>query len=129
MKNLFSAVGSVLAIGACSSAQADKLNANDDLHCSVVSYYFARSGPPKSDDDARASFIASAWYDKRVGNTPDLKKAAPVLQKVRDDPATAQRTAADCIERALRDPAFERFARDATEAWNRTAQAGATPSR
>lgn len=127
MKNLLFAVGSVLGIAACSSAQASELDANDDLHCSVVSFYFARSGPPKSGDDARASFIAAAWYNKRVGNKPDLNKVAPVLQKVKDDAATAQLTAADCIERALRDPAFERFSRDASEAWNQAAQAGATP--
>jgi hypothetical protein len=51
------------------------------LHCSVVSFYFAGSNPPKSDADARASFIASAWYNKRIGNKADLSAAALVLQK------------------------------------------------
>ena len=117
MKNPVFAVVAVLGIAACSSAQASKLNANDDLHCSVVWFYLARSVQPKSDAEARASFIASAWYNKRIGNKADLSKAAPVLKMVKDDPAAARLTAADCFERALRDPGFKGFVREATEAW------------
>lgn len=129
MKNPLFAVVTVLGIAACSSAQASKLNPNDDLHCSVVSFYFARSDRTMSDLDARTLFVVSAWYNKQIGNKVDLGKAGPVLQKVKDDPVAARPVAADCIQRASRDPGFEGFARDATEAWNQVAEAGSPPNR
>jgi hypothetical protein len=125
MKSALFAVMTVLGAAACSSAQASKLNPNDDLHCSVVSTYFAMSEPGKSDAAARALFIASAWYNKRIGNKPDPSKAAPVLDKVKGDREAARPILIDCMERAMNDPVFEVFGREAVAAWNQVTEESA----
>jgi len=125
MKGALFAVMTVLGVAACSSAQANKLNPDDDLHCSVVSNYFAMSEPGKSDATARALFVASAWYHKRIGNKLDLSKAAPVLDKVKGDREAARPIVIDCIERAMKDPAFEAFGRETFAAWKQATQEAA----
>jgi hypothetical protein len=122
MKSALFAAITVLGVAACSSAQASKLNPDDDLHCSVVSNYFAMSKPGKSDAAARALFVASAWYNKRIGNELDLSKAAPVLEKVKGDREAARPIVTDCIERAMKDPAFEAFGREAFAAWKQATE-------
>jgi hypothetical protein len=64
MKSALFAVMTAFGVAACSSAQANKLNPGDDLHCAVVSNYFAASEPGKSDAAARALFVATAWYTR-----------------------------------------------------------------
>lgn len=129
MKNLWFAVVTVFGAAACTSAQASKLDANDDLHCSVATFYISRSDKAMTEAAARTLFISSAWYNKQLGNKVDLSKATPILEKVKSDPVAARTIAVGCIQRALQNSAFERFGIDATDAWNRARGAAATSNR
>ncbi len=125
MKGALFAVMSIFGVAACSAAHANKLNPDDDLHCAVVSNHFAMSEPGKSDAAARALFVASAWYNKRIGNKLDLGEAAPVLDQVKGDREAARPIVVDCIERAMKDPAFEAFGRRAFAAWKQATEEAA----
>jgi hypothetical protein len=92
----------------------------------MASNYFAMTEPGKSNRTARALFVASAWYNKRIGNKLDLGKAAPILDKVKGDREAARAIVIECIERALKDPAFEGFGHEAFAAWNQATEEGAT---
>ncbi len=109
-------------IGACSPAPAVKIDPQNDIHCSVLSFYFY--GLAKHDGAPDAQILATKalqdWYAAKLqsdaGNRysdPALakKNIGPILDAVKANPATMRDAMRICTNRAASDPTFANFAR------------------
>jgi hypothetical protein len=107
------------ALAGCTSAHATPLNPADDLHCSVIAFYFQGyaqwSGAPAR--QIHAAGVIKAWYAGKLREAgvdlggPDFRsRAEPILNAVKADPKAARAPMVACTDRAVADPAFNRFA-------------------
>ena len=113
------AISLVLA-GSSKTVAAAPVNQARDLDFAVETFYYAslaahRAAPA---GQLRATQTVRTWYDRRLlasGANPadpkSLAQAGPVLEAVRADPSSMTDEMRICTERAVRDPAFDAFAR------------------
>ena len=107
------ALAGVLALSGCASDGAFAYDANDDLHCSVLSFYM--HGRAKHIDapiaEQRALYVLKIWYAARVQDAggPTLEKARPVLEAVKRDPDAASDAVFACSDRAQAASGFAEF--------------------
>lgn len=111
-----------LILSGCGTASAATIDPADDVHCSVVAFYFhglaKHHGFP--DDQQRAAKGIHEWYASKMrqvavgrwgGMAGFEKEVAPLLETIKSDPLAMRDEMTTCTERAGRDPAFNRFAR------------------
>lgn len=122
MRLLAAQLVACLLLSGCGKANATTVDPADDVHCSVVAFYFhgfaKHHGLP--DNQQRAAKGIFDWYSakmrqvavKRWGGMAGFEKeVAPLLETIKSDPLAMRDEMTACTERALRDPAFARFAR------------------
>lgn len=118
-RSLF-AIACLSALAACGSASASTLDPSDDLHCSVVAFYFKglaeHKGAPA--DQLRATAVVDGWYAAKVREIAptrwkdldaSLTEMAPILEAVKADPMAASDEHMACAKRATEDPSFAAF--------------------
>jgi hypothetical protein len=114
------AIGLGCALAGCTAANATPPGPTDDLHCFVIAYYFRifaeTSGASVKQRDA--SRAIEAWYARKLradGLDPAQRdfrsRADPILDAVTAAPLAARAPMVACTDRAVADPAFNRFAR------------------
>ena len=109
-------------VSACSPSRAVALDPKNDVHCSVLAFYFnglaAQVGAP--DRQLRASKGLHDWYAAKMKiasagrfSDPAVLQAelGPLLEEVKADPLSAGDELQACADRAAADPSFNRFAR------------------
>ena len=109
----------LITLAACSPAAGSTPDVTNDLHCSVVTYYFSdfaeRSGAPA--DQKRATAAVTEWYALKMreraaqqgGSDTLMSEAARILEVVKADPVGMADEMTACTERAVSDPAFDGF--------------------
>ncbi len=108
------------SLGACSQAAASPVDPANDLHCSVVAFYF--SGHPVTKAAPQDQQVAVKrvfdWYSIKVralaaesGGDSVLSTAAPVLEAVKKDHLAHREHLLACANRASDDPAFRAWLR------------------
>jgi hypothetical protein len=122
----FLAMGLGCALAVCTAANATPIGPTDDLHCFVIASYFhafaETSGAPAK--QLHASRVIGAWYAgklREAGVDPAKRdfrsRADPILDAVTADPLAARAPMVACTDRAVADPAFNRFARALASAY------------
>ena len=111
----------IIFIAGCAEARGSVPDASNDLHCSVLAFYFAglaqHSGAPA--DQQRGTAAVQQWYAAKArelaAQRPDpnaaLADMAPILEAIKRDPNSMLDEFSACTDRAAADPAFEVFAR------------------
>lgn len=121
MRNAFTCIIGLVFLDACSPASAVTIDPANDIHCSVVSFYF--HGLAKHEHapeiQIRATKGLQDWYAAKMkvataGRFADLATAKaetePLLDAINSDPASMRDELLKCAERATADPAFNGFA-------------------
>lgn len=111
-----SIVACMLLIG-CGRAAATTIDPADDVHCSVVAFYFQglteHAGAPS--DQRHAVKALQEWYSAKMrqvaverwgGLAAAERELAPLLDAVKSDPVAMRDELLACTERAIADPAF-----------------------
>ena len=108
------------ALAGCSAASAQP-DANDDLDCAVLAYYYMEAAKAAGTvTQQHATFVIHGWYAAKMqqraaqsGKTieQELAPGAPLLAAVQKDPKSMAGTAQACANRAVKDPHFDDFAR------------------
>lgn len=105
----------------CAPARGSVPDASNDLHCSVLAFYFAgyaeQSGAPT--DQRQGAMAIHEWYAakareiaaQRSDPNSALAEMASVLEAVKRDPRSMLDEFSTCTDRAATDPAFDAFAR------------------
>jgi hypothetical protein len=123
MRNIV--LGTVLSIFICAcsgSGNAAVVNPENDIHCSVLSFYFHGLAKHNglSDEQLRASKGLEDWYAAKMRKAlgehysdPAIMKSEiePILEVVKADPLSMRDEVTACAKRASADPAFDMFAR------------------
>lgn len=118
-KQIFS-IAAAMALGACGQASALPVDPSNDLHCSVVAFYFKgdpiTQAAPQNQRDAIARIFD--WYTVKTqalaaeqGPDAVLRTAAPALEAVKKDPAAHREHLLTCTNRAVDDPTFNAWLR------------------
>lgn len=118
----FALVFACALLSGCGGASAATLDPSDDVHCSVLAFYFdglaRHQGAPR--DQLRATKVMHEWYaakmrDVAVERWGDMagfeKEAGPLLESVKADPQAMADEMLACTDRAVAAPGFNRFAR------------------
>jgi hypothetical protein len=121
-RNLSTALIAGILSTACSSANAVAIDENNDIHCSVLAFYFhglaKHEGAPA--EQVRATKGLQDWYATKlraVGggrfSEPAVMQSeiAPILEAIKADPLSMRGKTKACAERASAEPAFDKFAR------------------
>ena len=121
MRLLAATIACVLLSG-CGQASAATIDPADDVHCSVIAFYFhgfaEHHGLPAYQQKAAKG--VHDWYaakmrlvaKERWGDMAGFEKeAGPLLETVKSDPLAMQDEMVACTARAAADPAFEQHAR------------------
>jgi hypothetical protein len=121
MRKLISAA-IVIGLCGCASAYAVTIDSNNDIHCSVLAFYFhglaKHDGAP--DKQVRATKGLQDWYAVKMraaegGRYSDpavmQSEIGPILESVKADPVSMRDKAKACADRAVADPSFNHFAR------------------
>lgn len=107
--------------GGCGQATAAAVDPKNDVHCSVLAFYFhgLATHTQASEKQVRATKGLHDWYaakmkevaDERFKNPAFLQnEVGPVLEAVKADPLAMRDEMSACAERAAADPSFNRFA-------------------
>lgn len=115
------AIASML-LSSCGQANAATLDATDDVHCSVLAFYFQglakHHGFPAKQQKAANGL--HDWYAAKIRSIAkerwgDMsgfeKEVAPLLQTIKSDPLAMSDEFLACTERAAADPEFSKHAR------------------
>ena len=120
LKFLF-CLASMIAVASCGQASAKVADPANDLHCSALSFHFARvakqAGAPA--DQQRAANAFHEWYaaklrkvaEERRESASVFREMEPVLDAVERDHQSMLDEVTACAARAAADPAFEAFSR------------------
>ena len=111
-----------MALTGCGQASAAAIDPRDDIHCSVLAFYFhgfaQHHGMPAA--QIKAAQAVHDWYAARMRAVAgerwsDMasfeKETAPVLETIKADPLAMRDEFAACTQRAAADPAFNKHAR------------------
>lgn len=118
-RNLVAATAASIVLAACSGAKAATADPGNDVHCFALAMGFRINTDlqksPRS--QRRAAKVIEAWYagpfDRFVsahGAGRAQLEVAPVVSALDADPAGLKGAYRACAERAIADPAFNRFA-------------------
>jgi hypothetical protein len=114
-------IAPLVALAACGQASGSALDPSNDLHCSVLAFYFAgfaqHSGAPA--DQQRGTAALHEWYASKarelVAQRSDPNAAhaemGSVLEAIKRDPRSMLDEFSACTDRVAADPAFDAFAR------------------
>lgn len=118
----FQIVVASVALSACTSAKAVAIDPTNDVHCSVLSFYFhgaaVHDGAP--DDQVRALKVLQDWYAAKMRSAEGGRYAdptvmeseiGPLLETVNADPQSKLEDLDACTDRAATDPSWNSFAR------------------
>ena len=110
------------SMAACSPASAVTIDPKNDVHCSVLTFYFhglaVHDGA--SSTQIRAAKGLQDWYAAKLRSLsggryadPALmqREIGPVLDTVKANPDAMRDAARACVSRAAADPSFNDFAR------------------
>lgn len=120
MRNLISAA-ILIGLCGCTSANAVTIDSNNDIHCSVLAFYFHGLAKHNDapDDQLRAIKAIQDWYAVKMrsaegGRYSDpavmQSEIGPILESVKADPISVRDKAKSCADRAVADPSFNDFA-------------------
>ena len=107
---------SLLALAGCSKADAATVDPSSDFDCALTSDFFHEAskiqGAP--DDQRHALFVLNQWYaarwnDKHQGDG-SKDRALAIVNAMGKDPNSYKNAIKACIDRAVQDPKFNRFA-------------------
>ena len=109
-------------LSACASAGAVTVDAKNDVHCSILAFYFHGLAKHERapEDQIRATKGLHDWYAEKMRASSgerfsDLKimkaEVEPVLETIKADPVAMRDEYSSCADRALADPKFNHFAR------------------
>jgi hypothetical protein len=109
-------------LGGCGEAGAANVDPADDVHCSVLAFYFhgfaKHQGVPAN--QLRATKVMHEWYAAKVrdvaverwGGTDGFQKEiGPLLEAVKKDPKAMADEMVACTDRAIAAEGFNQFAR------------------
>lgn len=109
-------------LSACGAASATTVNPSDDVHCSVLAFYFhglaEHQGVPRQ--HLAATKVMHEWYAvkmrqaavERWGDMAGYEhEVGPLLDSIKSDPKAMEGEMLACVDRATADPAFDQFAR------------------
>lgn len=121
MRTRISTVLACVILGGCGQTAA-KVDPRDDVHCSVLAFYF--HGLAKHENvplqQIRATEGLHDWYaakmrakaGKRLQDFAVMdREVTPLLDAIKADPAAMRDEARACADRAAADPGFNDFAR------------------
>lgn len=109
----------LIALAGCGEARGSAPDASNDVHCSVLTFYFngftEYAGAPA--DQRRAMAVVNEWYAAKVrqrtaerGESDSIMaEGAAILEVVKRDPDAMLDELRGCTDRALADPAFNGF--------------------
>lgn len=108
-------------LGGCGQATAAVVDPENDVHCSVLAFYFhgLAKHTQAPEKQVRAAKGFHDWYAAKLREVagerftdPAIyeKEVGPVLEAVKADPLAMRDEMFACIDRAEGDPAFNRFA-------------------
>lgn len=120
MRNFLIAAATI-ALCACTSANAVTIDPKNDMHCSVLSFYFHGLARHEgfSDKQVRAAKGLQDWYAAKIRSAeggrysnPAIMQSeiGPVLEAVKADPRSMLDEAKACLDRAAADPSWNSFA-------------------
>jgi hypothetical protein len=111
----------IIVIAGCGQARGHVPDASNDLHCSVLAFYFAglaqhSRAPP---DQQRGTAAVHQWYASKArqvaarSSDPNaaLAEMEPILEAIKRDPQSMLDEFSVCTDRAAADPGFHEFAR------------------
>lgn len=123
MRNGYRLFPLCLLLTACGQANATRIDPKNDVHCSVLAFYFQglakHQGAPRKQQQATKGL--HEWYAAKMRATAaerfkDLagleREISPLLEAVKADPKSMADKLGDCAKRAAADPGFDRFAAD-----------------
>jgi hypothetical protein len=109
-------------LSGCGRANAAAIDPTDDIHCSVLAFYFhgfaEHHGFPAKQQKAAKG--VHDWYAAKMrlvakerwgGMAGFEKEAGPLLETVKADPLAMRDEMVACTKRAAADPAFNEHAR------------------
>ena len=119
---LLAAIMTCTLLSGCGAASATTLDPSDDVHCSVLAFYFnglaKHQGAPR--EQLRATKVMHEWYAAKmrqiaVERWGDMagyeKEVGPLLEGVKSDPKAMGDEMLVCTNRAVAAPGFNQFAR------------------
>jgi len=122
MRRLLTLMLAVESMAACSPATAVTIDPKNDVHCSVLTFYFhglaVHDGA--SNTQIRATKGLEDWYAAKLRShsggryaDPTLlqRELGPVLDTIKANPDAMRDAAKACVSRAAADPSFNDFAR------------------
>jgi hypothetical protein len=122
MRRLLTLMLAVESVAACSPASAVTIDPRNDVHCSVLAFYFhglaVHDGA--SNTQIRATKGLQDWYTAKLrahasGRYADpallQRELGPILDTIKANPDSMRDAARTCVSRAAADPSFNDFAR------------------
>lgn len=122
MRNILLVSLASALLSACSSAGAATVDVKNDVHCSILAFYFHGLAKHERapEDQIRATRGLHDWYAEKARVSSgrrfsDLKvmqaEVEPILETIKADPNSMRDEYRGCADRAASDPQFDRFAR------------------
>lgn len=120
MRHILSAA-TLIGLSTCASADAVSIDSKNDIHCSVLSFYFHGLAKHNhaSDEQVFATKGLRDWYAIKMrsaegGRYSDpaviQSEIGPILEAIKADPLSMQDEVKACADRAVADPSFNSFA-------------------
>ena len=122
MRRAFCLVPLSLLLTACGEADATLIDPRNDVHCSVVAFYFhglaKHEGAPA--DQQHATKVLHEWYAAKMRREAGERfkdwqnferEISPLLEAIKAKPTAMTDELDACLDRAIADPAFDLFAR------------------
>lgn len=120
---LLSILPCCILLSGCGQANAVIVDPANDVHCSVVAFYFhgfaKHDGAPKTQQDALRTL--HHWYaikmkivaGERFKEWANVEReVGPVLEAIKADPRSMRDELGACTDRAAADPLFDGFMRE-----------------
>ena len=104
-------------LAGCSAANAAAADPNNDVHCAALAMAFSNSSDllGASHDQKRAASVIADWYRGKLTQIVKLRppesvfaEGQQVLMTFRDDMASVADEYLLCVERATKDPGFDK---------------------
>ena len=108
-------------LAGCSQAKAATVDPTNDVHCSVLAFYFHGFAKHHQapDNQVRATKGFHDWYAAKMKKAAGErfkdaavleKEVGPLLETVKADPLAMRDEMSACADRAAADPTFNHFA-------------------
>ena len=117
-------LGVILAcvfLGGCGAASAATVDPADDVHCSILAFYFhgLANHQGVAGDQIEATRVLHEWYAARMrvvaadrwsDTAAYEKEVAPLLERIKSDPQAMADEMLACTDRAIASAGFDEFA-------------------